>query len=146
MSSFWDKVNKTDTCWLWTGSIQYKYGRIKIKQKTYKAHRVSYELVKGPIPRGIIVCHTCDNPPCVNPSHLFLGTHKVNSQDMVDKGRSLKGTKHHQCKLSDNEVLEIRRLRETTNLSLPRITAQYNVSFGHIWKLVKGWNRNDIKT
>ena len=82
-------INKTDYCWIWTGSMQTNgYGRIFYDGKDHKAHRVSYELNIGHIPKGMIICHKCDNPSCVNPDHLFLGTNQDNSIDMVQKGRN----------------------------------------------------------
>lgn len=96
-SRFWPKVSKTDTCWLWTGAKSpFGYGRFKltIAQGQYRqgyAHVVSYELTYGTIPDGLFVLHSCDNPSCVRPDHLRLGTLQENSHDMVAKGRQAKG-------------------------------------------------------
>ena len=85
---FLNKVNRTKTCWLWTGCIdRLGYGRFQIT-KAYHAHRVAYELWVGPIPSGIHVLHTCDVRSCVNPHHLWLGTHADNMRDRENKGRA----------------------------------------------------------
>lgn len=122
--AFWHFVNKTETCWLWTGStlLLGGYGRIKFKGKAIKAHRLSWILHNGEIPEGQLVCHKCDVRLCVNPDHLFLGTPGDNIRDMVAKGRQakgethysrtqpnavLKGAKHGRAKFSEEEIREI---------------------------------------
>ncbi len=88
---FWNQVEKGNHngCWVWIGALDtLGYGHLTIKRKLRLAHRVSWELANGSIPDGLHVLHHCDNPPCVNPSHLFLGTHLDNMRDMIAKGRS----------------------------------------------------------
>ena len=85
---FWSKVLKTPTCWIWIATRNTTgYGQFSLFGKLVVAHRVSYELSKGPIPTGLRVLHHCDNPPCVRPSHLWLGTQKMNMEDASSKDR-----------------------------------------------------------
>jgi hypothetical protein len=127
-------------CWLWPGGLnQEGYGQKTIDGKTYKAHRLIYELLIGPIPDGFEVCHSCDRPRCVNPEHLFLGTHADNMRDKVEKGRARGG----KGKLTPSKVVEIkeRLAAGETKLGLAR---EYNVdrktlrkiAAGEIWRKV----------
>jgi hypothetical protein len=97
-------------CWIWKRSRNKGYGLLTFKGKTIKAHRLSYLTFVGEIPNNLFVLHNCDNPTCVNPKHLFLGTNQDNMKDMVNKNRQAKGEDHGNSKLVQEEVNEIRTL------------------------------------
>ena len=92
---FWAKVQKTDTCWLWTGATaRHGYGNFFDGNHWVPAHRLAFELTYGPIHEGLDICHRCDNPPCVRPDHLFPGTTRENLQDASRKGRTATGDRN----------------------------------------------------
>jgi hypothetical protein len=115
---FWAHVEKTETCWLWTGYRNNKgYGQVNLGSGTGKltlAHRLSYEIHHGPIPIGLWVRHTCDTPPCVSPAHLVLGTPADNTHDMMERGRNrpvhLRGERSGTAKLTEALIREAREL------------------------------------
>jgi hypothetical protein len=117
---FWAQVQRAgpDQCWIWMGrraSSRGDYGAFDIRSRTGKrfrphhAHRVAWELTYGPVPDGLFVCHRCDNPPCCNPAHLFLGSAADNNHDKCAKGRQVFGERHGQAKLTASAVAEMRR-------------------------------------
>ena len=109
MERFWSKVDKSGDCWIWIGSKdKHGYGRFRLNNKNMKAHRISFALQHGEIDSSKCVCHVCDTPDCVNPSHLFLGTLKENTQDMVLKKRNVFGENHPNSVLSKSDVIGIR--------------------------------------
>ena len=123
---FMEKVRKTGTCWLWESTLtRGGYGRFYVGsegKRFGRAHRVSWEIHRGPIPEGLCVLHKCDIPPCVRPEHLFLGDKKENMQDAARKGRlnaqkhperCARGESHGSAKLSNRDVLEIRGLPDS---------------------------------
>lgn len=111
VKDFWSRLNKTTTCWLWTGgSVTRGYGQLWSHGKCYKAHRYAWQLVNGEIPSGMCVRHKCDVPSCCNPDHLELGSHADNVADRVKRGRGARGSRVGTAKLSDQDVTEIRSL------------------------------------
>lgn len=135
---FYAKVEKTETCWLWTGALlRTGYGSIRINKKSERAHRVAYELEIEKIPTGMLLRHICDNKRCVNPSHLIVGTHKENSVDALDRGQHLVGERDPKAKLSNNDVAAIRTLLASG--ATGRYTARlFGVTEGHI-SMIKNW-------
>lgn len=106
---FWSKVDRSGTCWLWTGALlKTGYGSIRIDGKAERAHRVAYRLSGGQIPDGLMLLHSCDNPRCVNPAHLLPGTRRDNTRDAIGRGQHAVGEAHKNAKLSKHAVSTIR--------------------------------------
>ncbi len=113
-------------CWIWEGALlRGGYGGINVSKKSHQVHRYMWELVNGEIPKGMLVCHKCDNPPCCNPSHLFLGSHKTNAEDKVSKNRQSRG-ESNKSKLTLEEVKKIKEMLES-GVSHRGIAAEFGV-------------------
>jgi hypothetical protein len=140
---FWSKVNKDapNGCWEWTASLTHDgYGVFQVREVNHWrfAHRVSYQMAHGDIPDGVLICHSCDNRKCVNPDHLFAGTPKDNTQDMIRKGRKYLpiGESNRGSKLNTASVIEIRNLSQQ-GIRYPKIAKQFSVSVSVICEIVK---------
>lgn len=130
----------TTPCWVWTGSKNKQgYGNFEINSQSTKAHRFSYLLYYGELPFDRDICHSCDNPSCVNPEHLFAGTTKDNILDMEEKGRSYhpKGSNHGLTHLNENDVLKIRELRKEKNTTYKELAIMYKVGQTTIARIIK---------
>ncbi len=152
---FWARVKKgaPDECWPWQPTFvkafkeqtKWRYGRFEHGWKIYKSHRLAWQLTHGEIPEGLWVLHKCDNPPCCNPAHLFLGTDLDNVRDCIAKGRFTrnpqKGEDHHQSKLTDRDVRFIRATYKPGKIRLLDLATHFGVSEGQISVIVnrKRW-------
>ena len=139
-------------CWQWNGAKKPNgYGNFMLKNKVLHitAHRASWLIYRGEIPEGMYVCHRCDNPACVNPDHLFIGTPKDNQDDMHHKGRTvgprLGGALHYGHKLKNSQVLEVRNLRESGK-QLKEIAALFNVSLATVSYICSRKTRIDAES
>lgn len=143
---FWAKIEKTQTCWIWkAGKTPAGYGRFKIKGTLYSPHRLVYEWFIGPIPEGFDVCHHCDNPSCVNPAHLFVGTRSDNMHDAFDKGRLISFAKNRKpmrgeespcSKLTANDVRAIRKQYKSGSITQRDLGKRYKVHRRTIGKII----------
>jgi len=123
------RVGGPDDCWEWTGTRhRYGYGEYRSHGGKFRASRYLFERVIGPIPPTLCVLHRCDNPPCVNPKHLFLGTHGTNMRDSARKGRKAKGEKHSRAKLRQVQVEMIRRLYDEMEVPLVHLARLYGIT------------------
>lgn len=145
------KVDESTGCWEWqAGKFSDGYGCFSINRKSFRAHRVSWKIAnKCKIPKSLLVCHTCDNRSCVNPQHLFLGSSLDNVRDMIQKGRrpdpktmhqnrlTAFGTRHGMNRLSEKQVLDIRKRYEEDVVSQRMLAEKFNVSKQLIGRIVR---------
>ena len=134
MDRFWEKVDKSGDCWEWIGAIDpCGYGRINVNGINRQAHRIAIILDGIDIPSGMEVCHSCDNPACVNPDHLWIGNHADNMNDMTKKGRAApcRGESNGRAKLSIKDVCDIRASNETHTAQ----AAKYNVAISTVSRI-----------
>lgn len=145
---FWWYAVKKDGCWEWTGETNPRgYGRLKVDgYRRVQAHRFSYEIHKGAIPEGMLVLHKCDNPPCTNPDHLFLGTTQDNTDDMIRKGRKIviRGNNLPQAKINDESVRDIRS-RCSKGESQKSVALHYGLSQSSVSLIVNRINWSHIE-
>ncbi len=146
---FWAKVSKEGPthlvlgtrCWVWTADLnEFGYGRLHFNHRVIGAHRRSWQMNVGPIPDGACVLHRCDNPPCVRPDHLFLGTMADNSHDMHAKGRNRqpKGEQVKISKLTDEAVERIRRLHATGLINAVELSRAFGVHNSNVYRVLSG--------
>lgn len=143
-------VKEDNGCWVWVkGRFSKGYGAVVIGNKTMGTHRLAYLLFKGPLKKGKNVCHHCDNPPCCNPDHLFLGTHADNQRDKCNKGREARGKacvqinpatgeRNGNAKLTDKQVVLIREEYNGKYGSMARLAKEHGVSVDQIRNVVRG--------
>lgn len=140
-SRFWPKVEKGAGCWEWRGyRVATGYGQFYMDGGPVFAHRVAFMLAKGPIPEGMDVCHSCDNPSCVNPAHLWVGTRSENMRDCVAKGRlalnAPRGEKSPSARLTEREVAAIRSMEGS--MTQREIGARFGVAQCTVSAILRG--------
>lgn len=149
VAAFWSKVDQSggpDHCWPWKASCnQDGYGHVGWRGRLTRATHVMYELTHGELPKGLQVLHTCDNPVCVNPAHLFLGTPAINGADKKAKGRArgAKGERNSHAKLTNAQREEVRRLYAADHLLTPELAEMFGISVSSICEIVRDIRQPD---
>jgi len=141
---FWMRAQKTEDaneCWIWCSTKDRNgYGIFSFGGEVYRAHRIAYELSNGAFPARMLVCHYCDNPACVNPNHLFIGTQKENMSDCASKGRkpSFCGEKNSRHKVTALQVEQIRREYSRGGVTQKELGCKYGISRGGLARIIRG--------
>lgn len=141
IARFFDKVRITKHCWLWTAGLSWNgYGQLGFHGRTTRAHHFSYKLFVGSIEPGKLILHRreCGNRNCVNPNHLYMGTHIDNTRDMILWGDHQYGETHPLAKLSEKDVLEIRRLHRNKRQKRKYIANLFRISLSHLDRIISG--------
>ena len=137
---FWTKIEKgqnENDCWKWlAGKHKFGYGKIKIYGKTMGAHCFSFILHNGKIPIGKLILHSCNNPECCNPLHLYAGTYKDNSNDMIKADSQIKGENVNTAKLNKEQVLKIRKLYQSNKYTLKKIALLFRIGISTVHHIV----------
>lgn len=145
--TFWRRVDKTDSCWNWTGAKNGQgYGSYFVKERAFMTHRISYLLHNGSLDNNICVCHSCDNRLCVNPKHLFLASLAENNKDRDSKGRQVKGSKIFWSKYTEEDVLVIRALYHWSKFTITEISREYKDYPSAINNIVKNRTWKSVRT
>lgn len=140
--TFMNRVRKTESCWIWTGTTnQYGYGIVLVDKKSKRAHRVSYEIHKGEIPSDMVVMHSCDTPACVNPDHLSIGTKLDNNRDCKEKRRNAFGERNGHAKVTDEQIDLIRTLPFTQ----VQLAQMFGITQSQISRIISGKRRSQEK-
>jgi transposase len=145
LTDFWEQVEKSDSCWLWTGAVVTRrsggepYGRFRLDGQQWMVHRLSWTLANDKtIPPGRLICHHCDTPLCVRPAHLYLGDVLTNARDREARGRRevLRGDRHPHTRLREADVIAIRTLAKTTTVE--EIAWRYGLSLSTASRIIRG--------